>query len=113
VYGSQLHDRVTNHVTQPSQHNEYVHGDQNTVNTQYYNQGSCCFFLPSYLFILCVSCNFSDFSMLMFGLVSGEGIPPLSQQQPTAFATPLQWDGELPYWILEGEKLMSATNRVG
>ncbi|KAM0921732.1 hypothetical protein ACQ4PT_006673 [Festuca glaucescens] len=70
VYGNQLHDRMINHVTQPSHHNEYVHGDQNTVNTQYYNQG--------------------------------EGIPPLSQQQPTAFATPLRCDGELPYWILEG-----------
>ncbi|KAK1627465.1 hypothetical protein QYE76_001780 [Lolium multiflorum] len=39
VNGNQLHDRLINHVTEPSHHNEYVHGDQNTVNTQYYYPG--------------------------------------------------------------------------
>ncbi|KAM0911954.1 hypothetical protein ACQ4PT_013133 [Festuca glaucescens] len=38
--GIQLHDRMINHVTAPSHHNEYVRGDQNTVNTHcYYQQG--------------------------------------------------------------------------
>lgn len=32
------HDGI-NHVTEPSHHNEYVHGDQNRVNPHYYNQG--------------------------------------------------------------------------
>jgi hypothetical protein len=96
---------MINHVTEQSHHNEYVHGDQNTVNTHYYNQGSCS---PLYLFILYVSCNFNDFSMLMFGLISGVGIPPLNQQQLTAFATPPQQLSELPDCFFEGEKLVSA-----
>jgi hypothetical protein len=64
--------------------------------------------VPLYLFILYVSCNFNDFSMLMFGLISGVGIPPLNQQQLTAFATPPQQLSELPDWFFEGEKLVSA-----
>ncbi|CAM0949487.1 unnamed protein product [Alopecurus aequalis] len=68
--GNLLHDRVINHVTESSHHNEYVHGDQNTVNTHYY--------------------------------YNVEGIPPLSQEQPTALATPSQWDVELPDWFFQG-----------
>ena len=32
---NRLHDRI-DHVTEPSHHNEYVHGDQNTVKSNYY-----------------------------------------------------------------------------
>ncbi|XP_071675996.1 calmodulin-binding protein 60 C [Lolium perenne] len=71
VHGNQLYDGMINHV---------VHGDQNTVNTQYYNQG--------------------------------EGIPPLSQQQPIAFSTPPQWDGELLDWILEGQACIHSQMQV-
>ncbi|XP_040244978.1 uncharacterized protein [Aegilops tauschii subsp. strangulata] len=35
---NQLHDRI-DHVTEPSHHNEYVHGDQNTVKSNYYQVG--------------------------------------------------------------------------
>jgi hypothetical protein len=44
----------------------------------------------------------------MFGLISGVGIPPLNQQQLTAFATPPQQLSELPDCFFEGEKLVSA-----